>query len=81
MRIPSGHLDYSRWIVNDGGPHPQKPVDPPVRAVADVGLYDGSRELVEVHVVATAKGIVCVQQDVGGRGWFAWAPAKRVRRR
>ncbi len=81
MRIPSGHPDYSRWIVNAGDPHPQKPVDPPVPAVADVELYDASRALVEVLVVATATGMVCVQQDVGGRKWFAWVSGKRVRRR
>ncbi|MFC8191680.1 hypothetical protein ACFUMH_08465 [Cellulomonas sp. NPDC057328] len=49
--------------------------------VANVELYDGSRELVEVDVVATAKGMVCAQQDVDGREWFAWVPAEQVRRR
>ncbi len=83
MRIPPGHPDYGRWIVNAGDPHPKKQVDPPAPAVVDAVLYDRSHELVEVHVVATAPGagLVCVRQDVDGREWFAWVPSERVRRR
>lgn len=85
MRIPTGHPDYSRWIVNAGNPRSETPVDPPALALADVELYDGTRALVEVHVVATARhaGMVCVRQDVDGRDapWFAWVPSRDVRRR
>ena len=83
VRIPPGHPDYSRWAVNRGEPAgPQRVVDPPAPALADVELYDGAREVLEVYVVATARDAVCIRQDVAGRDpWFAWVPAERARRR
>ncbi len=75
------HPDYSRWIVTTTEPRQQVLLDPPVPAVADVQLYDGTRTLVEVDVVARARGVVCVRQDVGGRDWYAWVSAANVRRR
>ena len=83
VRIPPGHPDYSRWAINHGEPAgPQRVVDPPAAALADVELYDGARAVLEVHVVATARGAVCISQGVPGRNpWLAWVPAERVRRR
>lgn len=83
MRLPTGHPDYSRWAVNHGEPaRGQRVVDPPAAAFADVELYDGTRAVLEVHVVATARGAVCISQDVPGRDpWLAWVPSDRVRRR
>lgn len=81
MRIPPGHPDYSRWIVNHAAPKRQRQMTPRVPALADVELYDGTRALVEVEVAATADGMVCVRQDLGDRDWFAWVNAERVRRR
>lgn len=57
VRIPLGRPDYSRWAVNRGEPAgPQRVVDPPAPALADVELYDDAREVLEVRVVATARG-------------------------
>lgn len=81
VRITPGHPDYSRWAVNHGEPPRQRVVDP-VPALADVELYDGTRALLEVHVVATGRGMVCIRQDLQGRDpWLAWVPAEHVRRR
>jgi hypothetical protein len=83
VRVPPGHPNYCRWAVNHGEPAgPQHVVDPPAPALADVELYDGAHEVLEVHVLARARGAVCIRQDVPGRKpWLAWVAAERVRRR
>lgn len=82
MRATPGHPDYSRWAVNRGEPAGPRRVVEPVPALADVELYDGTRALLEVHVVATGRGSVCIRQDLEGREpWLAWVPASDVRRR
>ncbi len=82
MAHPAAGTWYARLAVNTGEPRDQRPVDPPVPALADVELYDGSRALLEIDVVAAARGLVCIAQPVEGRGlWFAWVGAADVRRR
>lgn len=57
VRVPPGHPNYCRWAVNHGEPAgPQHVVDPPAPALADVELYDGAHEVLEVHVLARARG-------------------------
>lgn len=74
--------EYARWAVNRGEPRGQRRVIDPVPALADVELYDGTRALLEVDVVATGRGRVCILQEREGRDpWHAWVPSGDVRRR
>lgn len=59
--------------------HNQLPA--PVRALVRAELYDGSRVVLELDVVARSAGFVCVRQERPGRPpWHAWVPADRAER-
>ena len=82
MRIPPGHPDYSRWVVNDGEPAaPQRVVAPPTPSLADVELDDGAREALEMYVVATARAAVRIRPHVPQAGPVARVGARRAHRR
>lgn len=82
MAHPAAGTWYARLAVNTAEPRDQRPVDPPVPALADVELYDGTRALLKVNVVAAARGLVCIAQPAEGRDtWHAWVRASDVRRR
>ena len=73
------HPDYARWVVTHGDPRPSTQLARPRPALVRVELYDGSRTVLELDVVARAAGFVCVRQPLPGRApWFAWVPVERA---
>lgn len=71
--------DYSGWLVTVGDPKGTRMLERPVRAIVTAATYSGAVITIEADVVARAKGLVCVRQDVPGRApWSAWIPAERA---
>lgn len=71
--------DFSGWLVTVGDPRGARMLERPVRAIVTAATYSGAVITIEADVVARAKGLVCVRQEVPGRGpWSAWIPAERA---
>ena len=72
------HPDYSGWVVNHGDPDgPMRMLGRPRRAVVDARTYGGHRVRLQLFVIATAPGWVCVEQDLRDRApWRAWVPSR-----
>lgn len=69
--------EYADLVVNRGDPHPQTPLRPVRRARVSTRTYGGVDVVVELDVVATSPGFVCVRQPREGREpWNAWIPAR-----
>lgn len=65
--------DYADLVVNLGAPHPQTMLRPPRRARVSTRTYGGRDVVLELDVVATSPGYVCVRQPRPGRDpWNAW---------
>lgn len=70
---------YAGWVVNHGDPPRQRVLPEPRRAVVEARTYGRDTVRVELYVVATAPGWVCVRQDRPGRApWNAWVPATQA---
>jgi hypothetical protein len=70
------HPDFSGWLVTSGDPRQQRVLVHPRRARVTAATYAGDTVTVEVDVVATAPGQVCVRQEIPGRApWLAWVPS------
>jgi hypothetical protein len=68
---------WASWVVNHGDPPGGlRMLDRPRRAVVAAPTYGGWTVRLQLFVVATAPGWVCVQQDLAGRApWNAWVPS------
>ena len=68
---------YASWVVNHGDPPgTSRMLDRPRRAVVEAQTYGGWSVRVQLFVIATAPGWVCVQQDLADRApWNAWVPS------
>lgn len=70
--------DYSGWLVTVGDPKGARMLEHPVRAIVTAATYSGAVATIEADVVARAKGLVCVRQEIPGREpWSAWIPQER----
>lgn len=72
--------DYAGWVVNHGDPEGKpRMLQQPRRAVVDVDTYGGHRVRLQLYVIATAPGWVCVEQDLRDRApWRAWVPSRQA---
>lgn len=67
---------YAHLVVNHGDPHPQTVLRPPRRARVNTRTYGGEDAELELDVVATSPGWVCVTQPRPGlQPWNAWIPS------
>lgn len=73
------HPDFATWVVTHGDPKAKAMLERPRRALVTTRTYAGDTVLLELDVVARAKGYVCVRQELAGRGpWHAWIPAEQA---
>ncbi|MDT0164239.1 hypothetical protein Q9R32_01565 [Actinotalea sp. AC32] len=73
------HPDFTAWLVTHGDPRPSVMLPRPRRALVGGRTYGGVAVVVEVDVVARARGFVCVRQEVVGHdAWHAWVPASHA---
>lgn len=74
------HADYAGWLVNHGQPVVRRAFEPPRRALVTAETYSGAIATLELDVLFSATGLVCVRQDLPGREpWLAWIPAECAR--
>lgn len=67
---------YAHLVVNHGEPRGQRILEAPRRAKVRAQTYGGDHVALELEVVATAPGFVCVTQPrPGADPWNAWIPA------
>lgn len=70
---------YADLVVNHGDPHPQTILRPSRRARVTARTYGGREVVLELDVVATAPGFVCVTQPRAGQApWNAWIPSTQA---
>ncbi|WP_225754705.1 hypothetical protein [Actinotalea sp. Marseille-Q4924] len=69
---------YAGWVVNHGDPDGKvRMLEQPRRAVVDAHTYGGHQVRLQLFVIATAPGWVCVEQDLAERApWRAWVPSR-----
>lgn len=67
--------DYGHLVVNHGNPPNQTVLAAPRRARVVTATYGEPEVTLELDVVATSPGFVCVRQDRPGQdAWNAWIP-------
>ena len=72
--------NYDDLVFNHGDPHPQTALRPPRRATVVTTTYGGSTVTLELDVVATSPGFVCVSQPrPGAAPWNAWIPSSQAK--
>lgn len=71
---------YADLIVNAGDPKTPRMLERPRRARVRAHTYGGDVVDLELDVVATAQGVVCVRQPrTDADPWHAWVPADAAR--
>ena len=80
MRRPVDPSTYAALVVNRGNATGgQTRVDPPRRALVRTATYGTGDVVLELDVIARARGLVCVRQERdGGEPWVAWIPADQA---
>ena len=66
MRVPQSPSSSSDLVVNHGDPHPQTVLRPARRARVRTTTYGRQAVELELNVVATSPGFVCVAQPRQG---------------
>ena len=68
--------EHAHLVFNHGDPHPQTVLPTPRRARVVTATYGDPEVALELDVIATAPGYVCVRQDRPGQDpWNAWIPS------
>jgi len=68
--------EYAHRVMNHGDPPEQTMLPAPRRARVVTATYGTPEVTLELAVIATAPGFVCVRQDRPGQDpWNAWIPA------
>lgn len=75
MRRPVDPETFTHLVVTHGDHGAARMLPAPRPARVRAQLYDGTAAVLELDVVARAKGFVCVRQERPGQDpWLAWVP-------
>jgi len=71
--------EFAHLVINHGTPGPQTMLPAPRRARVVTATYGHTEVTLELDVIATAPGFVCVRQERPGQDpWHAWVPTSHA---